>query len=167
MQTYFKEQRKHRKPMSKQRLRSTWINLCLCLWGMIIVKRDKVCQWCGSINGLTGHHIVTRGSTAGYKLCWFDLNNGVCLCVRCHGIAHGRGRRTTIQEYVEWEKGWLTAKDLSYDGMKVGYSIISKMDNSAIQLQYNVLRADCEGMKIPYTENVKYQRLRKRIENES
>jgi len=155
---------KKKKGMSKQKLRSTWINLCLCLWGMIIVKRDKHCQWCPGTNALTGHHIVTRGSTAGYKLSWFDLDNGVCLCGRCHGIAHGRGRRKTIHDYVEWIEKWLADKGLSYAGMKQSYSVIAKMSLSDIMLQYAVLRADCEGMGIPYTENVKYKRLMKRIE---
>jgi len=165
MPTFYKEDmRKRRKPMSKQRIRSTWINLCLCLWGMIIVKRDGICQWCGGNNALTGHHIVSRGSVAGYKLSWFDLDNGVCLCGRCHGIAHGRGRRTTIHDYVAWIEKWLSEKGLSYEGMKVSYSVIHKMPLADVKLQYNVLRADCGGMQIPYTENVKYKRLRKRIE---
>lgn len=169
-QTYFKEdmrkkRQRHKKPLSKQAMRSNWIKLCLCLWGLIIVKRDKHCQWCGDTKGLTGHHIVTRGSTAGYKLCWFDLDNGVCLCQRCHGIAHGRGRRKTIHDYVAWIDKWLAVKGLSYKGMNVSYSIISRMSNADVQLQYNILRADCEGMGIPYTENPKYKRLRKKIQD--
>lgn len=161
MPTLWKEKRKRRSP---QQNRSDQINLCLCLWAMIIVKRDKACQWCGGNNALTGHHIVSRGSVAGYKLSWFDLDNGVCLCGRCHGIAHGRGRRTTIHDYVAWIEKWLSEKGLSYEGMKISYSVIHKMSLGDVKLQYNVLRADCEGMDIQYTESAKYKRLGKRIE---
>ncbi len=153
--TYFK-QKKH---VSSQKIRSTWINLCLCLWGMIIVRRDKVCQWCGGTNSLTGHHIVTRGSTMGYKLCWFDLDNGVTLCLACHGTAHGRGRKKTFHEYIDWEKVYLEMKNTSYDEMKIKYSVIHKMSTSDVILQFNVLQRLCEEMKIQYAENSKYKKL--------
>jgi len=162
-----KPDRKKRKVKRRtsQQIRSDWINLCLCLWGMLIVKRDGRCQWCGSTKALCGHHIVTRGSTAGYKLSWFDLDNGICLCRDCHGTAHGRARRRTIHEYVEFINKWLAEKGLSYESLKVSYSVIYKMDKSQIELQFNILRSKCEGMQIPYTESKKYQLLTRRLAN--
>ena len=157
--TYFKD----KKQMSSQQVRSTWIKLCLCLWGMIIVKRDVKCQWCGGTRGLTGHHIVTRGSTKGNKLSWFLLENGVGLCLSCHGTAHGRGRQRTLHDYMEWEGEYLKERDMSYKLMKRDYSVIAKMTKHDIQLQFNILRAKCEGMRIPYTENKTYIRLTKKL----
>jgi len=156
---------KKKKSLSPQRIRSTWIDLCLCLWGLIIVKRDGKCQWCGGTRGLTGHHIVTRGSTKGCKLSWFDLDNGVALCLLCHGTAHGRGRKRTLHDYVNWETAHLQIRGTNYDLLKRNYSVISKTTKHDIQLQFNILRAKCEGMKIPYTENATYLRLTKKLAN--
>ena len=49
------------------------------LWGQIIRARGA-CQSCGATTGLQAAHIVRRG----YSATRHDLDNGLCLCVRCH-----------------------------------------------------------------------------------
>ena len=159
-----KPQRKKRKRkrITAQSIRSTWIQLCLCLWGLIIVKRDKVCQWCyGSKCGnarLGGHHIVSRSLTLGDKLAWFDESNGMALGWFCHNnIKH------QPDEYIRFRDKWLAAKELNYESLRLTYSTINKLPKEKLELQFNILRAKCEGMQIPYTENATYKRLTKKL----
>jgi hypothetical protein len=59
---------------------------CLTAWGRLIVKRDKVCQICGTDKNLQAHHILYR---AIFPLLSFSENNGILLCKSCHHETHG------------------------------------------------------------------------------
>ena len=130
--TFFKDpaprRRRKKKRRTPQRVRSDWINLCLCLWSMLVVKRVGHCEWCGGTDILSGHHIVTRGSTKGYKLAWFAEDNGITLCRVCHGIAHGRGRHKTVHDYMKFEEGYLAKRGTSYEKLRIKYGVIHKTD---------------------------------------
>jgi len=57
-----------------------WRNKCDDLW-KLIVKRDRKCERCGRTDRqLHAHHLMTRA-----KIFFrHNLNNGICLCSRCH-----------------------------------------------------------------------------------
>ena len=56
-----------------------------------LVRSIGYCEICGRpgkpvkdgrlICGLNAHHLITKGSALKFR---HDLNNGICLCVRCH-----------------------------------------------------------------------------------
>lgn len=59
------------------------------LWSLKIKQHDRMCQRCGSLRNLESAHVFARthGSVR------FELDNGVCLCKRCHALAHAREDR--------------------------------------------------------------------------
>ena len=88
----------------------------LTLWGHVIRARDKNCQWCGRKEGkMDGHHIISKGRCSYSGM--FDLNNGVCLCFRCHRVK----METHPVEYRNWLYEWLENKGMSYDDLKLTY----------------------------------------------
>jgi len=53
-------------------------------WAAAIIKRDKCCQFCGSTEKLTAHHIIPLHIDRKKAL---DLDNGITLCnseKKCH-----------------------------------------------------------------------------------
>ena len=76
----------------KQRLREE----ALALWKQIILKRhDYVCELCGGNWKITAHHFYFR-SSAGHLI--FELDNGICLCGKCHASLHWRGNDQKLVE---------------------------------------------------------------------
>jgi len=55
-------------------------------WSKSIKVRDKVCQICNSKKHLNSHHIFYKNS---YPQLSLNINNGIVLCVSCHGELHG------------------------------------------------------------------------------
>ena len=53
---------------------------CLDLWSRCVRTKQRVCRICGSTYRLQGHHIRSRGNASTR----YDLQNGLCLCSRCH-----------------------------------------------------------------------------------
>lgn len=51
-------------------------------WSNNVKERDgKICQFCGSIENLQAHHIL---SVPKYPEKIFDIDNGITLCYNCH-----------------------------------------------------------------------------------
>ena len=50
------------------------------LWSLCVRGRQRVCRICGSDRGLQAHHIRSRSNAATR----FDLENGLCVCSKCH-----------------------------------------------------------------------------------
>ena len=53
-------------------------------WTKKIISRGK-CEYCGSTENLEAHHIVKWSD---YPKGRIDVNNGMCLCHRCHTEEH-------------------------------------------------------------------------------
>ncbi len=55
-------------------------------WSNLVRSRDVKCVKCGSENRLHAHHIETWKNNEKLR---FDINNGITLCVSCHGKLEG------------------------------------------------------------------------------
>jgi len=54
-------------------------------WQIKCIRRDKVCQLCGSRKGRNVHHLKNGHDHPKYR---FDVNNGITLCRACHTAFH-------------------------------------------------------------------------------
>jgi 5-methylcytosine-specific restriction endonuclease McrA len=55
------------------------------VWSFKVIDRDGLkCKWCDSTEKLEAHHIIPIRDIENPDLL-FDLNNGICLCKKCHG----------------------------------------------------------------------------------
>ena len=148
-----------KKTASRKSIYNTWVKINLCLWGMLIVARDKHCQWCGRTDTLTPHHIIARGSTHSCKMAWFDLTNGITLCFQCHIIK----LKQSPHRYVEFIDRWLSERGLSQKSLENKFmrTTVALEDLKIIFIEEKGL---CEKAGIPYTDNKTFRRLLKTIE---
>ena len=70
---------------------------CDQLWSRAVHERagDR-CELCGG-NPHSAHHIFTRGSSLATR---WDLDNGICLCIRCHYAVHSGNLSTEYQALI-------------------------------------------------------------------
>lgn len=93
----------------------------LRMWGKRVRDRDgNRCQWCGN-PGNQPHHIVAR--SIANKNGWFDVSNGVTLCIKCHLFR----LKSDPDEYVRWRDEWLSNKGLKYSDLRKMFSARFKM----------------------------------------
>ena len=92
--------------------RRTLINQCLVIWAKI-VKINGKCDLCGSTYRLEAHHICHRR----WFVClgWFLLDNGICLCWRCHQDGVHSMSFKIQQQYHKKILSFLEAKSIDYD----------------------------------------------------
>ncbi len=64
---------------TKAQKRRAIINKCDKLWSELIRSVGK-CEICGATEKLQAHHLIDREYSQ-YRL---DLDNGICLCAKCH-----------------------------------------------------------------------------------
>ena len=87
------------------------------LWSRAIKKRaGGRCELCGK-EGREAHHLFKRQ----YKSVRWDLDNGVCLCLGCHHLAHSKPA-----QFAEWiinrrGKAW-------YDRLEQRKNVLGKPD---------------------------------------
>jgi len=55
------------------------------IWRIEVIRRDKICQICGSRRRRQAHHI---NHATYFKELRFVVSNGVCLCSKCHSHYH-------------------------------------------------------------------------------
>jgi 5-methylcytosine-specific restriction endonuclease McrA len=70
-------------------------------WRVLVIRRDKVCDVCGSRQRRHAHHL---NSGAYHPKERFDVDNGVTLCSKCHSNYHNNFNRsyrvkTTLYNY--------------------------------------------------------------------
>ena len=77
------------------------------VWQKAIRDRDKcTCQRCGTYEKyIHTHHVATRARRPDLK---HDVNNGVCLCGRCHGWVHTHPKEAAEVGLLSLEKYELT-----------------------------------------------------------
>jgi len=60
-------------------------------WRVTVIRRDKVCQICGSRNKRHAHHIESASYNKDLR---FEVSNGICLCSKCHTQYHTNFNRS-------------------------------------------------------------------------
>ena len=61
------------------------------VWRVRVIRRDKVCQVCGSLQNRNAHHL---NHATYFKDERFNVENGVCLCRSCHTQFHTNFKRS-------------------------------------------------------------------------
>lgn len=72
------------------------------LWRARVIRRDKSCVICGSKYRRAAHHI---NSWSYFPEERFDVDNGVCLCGKCHSQFHNNYKRSYRQKATkaDWD----------------------------------------------------------------
>ncbi len=68
------------------------------IWRIKVIKRDKVCVICGSINRRAAHH---KNSWSYFKDQRYNVDNGVCLCGKHHIMLHTVYKRSYKEKCTE------------------------------------------------------------------
>jgi len=55
------------------------------LWRILVIRRDSVCQVCGSLKNREAHHL---NHATYYPEQRFEIANGITLCKNCHMQFH-------------------------------------------------------------------------------
>jgi len=69
-------------------------------WRIKVIRRDKVCQVCGTIKQRQAHHLNHATYFPDER---FDVNNGICLCDECHKIFHTSFKRSYRQKSTRYD----------------------------------------------------------------
>jgi len=92
------------------------------VWRIKVIRRDKVCQICGSIKGRQAHHMNSASYFPDER---FDVENGICLCSSCHSMFHNSYKRSyrqkcTKEDFANFLEllGKLESKKVQYDKVK-------------------------------------------------
>ena len=131
-----RKKKRKKRAWTKQRIRRCWINACLDLWSILIRHRDGKCIWCGSVNNLHAHHIVSKALLGGNLAGYLDLCNGMTLCFKCH--IHRL--KSEPDEYIAMRDKWVNKNNyfVTYEALRVNYGIKTKIttDDLAMIYQY-------------------------------
>ena len=85
------------------------------VWRITVIRRDKVCQICGSMKNRQAHHMNHATYFPDQR---FDPNNGICLCNECHKIFHTSFKRSyrkkcTKEDFRQFIELFMRAKSNS------------------------------------------------------
>ena len=96
------------------------------IWRARVIRRDRVCQICGSIKNRQAHHL---NSGSYFKDERYDENNGICLCSHCHTMFHTSYKNSFRQKCTK--KDFLNFIELlnKLKETKVNYSLINSLKN--------------------------------------
>ena len=62
------------------------------VWRALVIRKDKVCQLCGSRHNRHAHHLNHATYYPGQR---FYISNGICLCGLCHSYYHNKFHGST------------------------------------------------------------------------
>ena len=76
------------------------------LWRVGVIRRDKVCKICGSNKRRHAHHL---NHATFFILLRFKLDNGICLCGKCHSIFHNKfigstRKKCTNKDFIRFNR---------------------------------------------------------------
>lgn len=57
------------------------------IWRVAVIRRDGVCQCCGSRQARNAHHIKHATYFPDLR---FDVSNGITFCYDCHMVLHNK-----------------------------------------------------------------------------
>lgn len=73
----------------------------------VLLRADHTCLVCGDMNQLEAHHIEGWRNNPSVR---FDVDNGVCLCRKCHKRFHkmfGKHNNTEKHWRIFYDMGWM------------------------------------------------------------
>ena len=70
------------------------------IWKIKVVRRDKRCKVCNSIKHRQSHHL---NSASYFPKERFLLENGVCLCKKCHSQFHNNYKKSFRQKCTKYD----------------------------------------------------------------
>lgn len=62
------------------------------VWRAIVIRRDKVCAICDSMQSRHAHHVESAVYNAELR---YEPSNGICLCAACHTQYHNNFNKST------------------------------------------------------------------------
>lgn len=70
-------------------------------WRIEVIRRDVKCVVCGSMKNRHAHHIKHASYFPELR---FDVDNGICVCGKCHVQFHNNFKQSTKQkcDEVDW-----------------------------------------------------------------
>jgi len=69
-------------------------------WRIAVIRRDSVCQICGSRKDRNAHHINHATYFIDKR---FDVDNGVTLCAKCHRQFHCNFKRSFKTKCTQYD----------------------------------------------------------------
>ena len=80
---------------------STWRNTReYRVWRVGVIRRDKVCVVCTESKGRHAHH---KNHATYFKDMRFLVENGVCLCSKCHIQFHNNFKRSNREKCTSYD----------------------------------------------------------------
>ena len=70
------------------------------LWRIKTIRRDKVCQVCGTIKHRQSHHLNSGSYFPDER---YDLKNSVTLCAKCHTNYHCNYHNSFIEKCNKYD----------------------------------------------------------------
>ena len=83
----------------KRRKKNSLNKLLDTLWSKAVkVLAKERCEYCGSTEYLNSHHVIGRRN---FGVRW-NVNNGVCLCAKCHQFSSRFSAHQTPTLFSDW-----------------------------------------------------------------
>ena len=70
------------------------------IWRAHVIRRDSVCQICGSMKNRVAHHL---NSASYFPEERYDENNGVTLCEKCHINFHNNFKKSYREKCTKYD----------------------------------------------------------------
>ena len=70
------------------------------IWRVAVVRRDGVCQVCGTRKNRHAHH---KNHATYFPEQRFDVDNGTVFCGRCHSKFHNDYKRSTQTKCTDYD----------------------------------------------------------------
>ena len=70
------------------------------IWRASVIRRDKRCVVCNTLQGRQAHH---KNSATYFPDERYDIENGVCLCLKCHTDFHTNFKRSFREKCTKYD----------------------------------------------------------------
>lgn len=105
------------------------------MWKILIIDRHGPnCELCGGNWRITAHHFFYKSSSGHLR---YDLNNGICLCAKCHARLHFRDPKLVEGEIIKkrGKKWYNKLEKKAHDKPKSSYLTIKYYNDKIKVLQ--------------------------------
>jgi len=70
------------------------------IWRINVIRRDKLCQICGTRKNRQAHHL---NSGSYFLEDRYEIDNGICLCKNCHIEFHTNYKRSFKEKCTKYD----------------------------------------------------------------